>query len=145
MLRKKLLLRRLAYVPWLLAVCLVLGWSGEAVAHDGAGDGTDHSTVDGHRHATDPYLRLSYKLDPEAVAGTATDSVIVHWSTSYAKNFHSGNGVAAVTYSLNLVRGEIPSIVDPTVGSSIGSAGPFTGATGATNVNVRRAALSFRQ
>ena len=34
MLRKKLLLRRLAYVPWLLAVCLVLGWSGEAVADD---------------------------------------------------------------------------------------------------------------
>ena len=32
MLRKKLLLRRLACVPWLLAVGLVLGWAGEAVA-----------------------------------------------------------------------------------------------------------------
>ena len=30
----KLLMRRLAYVPWLLAVGLVLGWSGEAVADD---------------------------------------------------------------------------------------------------------------
>ena len=28
----KLLMRRLAYVPWLLAAGLVLGWSGEAVA-----------------------------------------------------------------------------------------------------------------
>ena len=28
----KLLMRRLAYVPWLLAVGLVLGWAGEAVA-----------------------------------------------------------------------------------------------------------------
>ncbi len=135
----KLLMRRLAYVPWLLAVGLMLGWSGEAGAHPGNGDGADHSDVTGHRHATDPYLRLSVKLDPEGVAGTATDSVIVHWSTSYAKNFHSGNGVAAVTYSLVLVRGEIPSTVDPTVGSALATSPSFTGAT----VNVRRAALEF--
>ena len=32
MLHRKLLLRRWACVPWLLAVGLVLGWSGEAVA-----------------------------------------------------------------------------------------------------------------
>ena len=29
----KLLMRRLAYVPWLLAAGLVLGWAGEAVAN----------------------------------------------------------------------------------------------------------------
>ena len=36
MLHRKLLLRRWGCVPWLLVVGLVLGWSGEAVAH------TDH-------------------------------------------------------------------------------------------------------
>ena len=28
----KLFMRRLAYVPWLLTIGLVLGWNGEAVA-----------------------------------------------------------------------------------------------------------------
>ena len=36
----KLLMRRLAYVPWLLAAGLVLGWAGEAVANDDM----DHDT-----------------------------------------------------------------------------------------------------
>ena len=60
----KLLMRRLAYVPWLLAAGLVLGWSGEAVADGAETDGTedDHSDVTDHTHATDPYLELSYKL-----------------------------------------------------------------------------------
>ena len=139
----KLLMRRLAYVPWLLAVGLVLGWSGEA----GADEETDatrtgHSRVTGHRHATDPYLRLSYKLDPAGAAGALTDSVIVHWSTSYAKNFHTGNGDPATTYTLTLVRGEIPSDISGSL-TAVGTAAEFTGATGATNVNVRRAALAF--
>ena len=34
MLHTKLLLRRLACVPWLLAAGLVLGWSGKAAAQD---------------------------------------------------------------------------------------------------------------
>ena len=38
MLHRKLLLRRWACVPWLLAVGLVLGWSGEAVANGAHGD-----------------------------------------------------------------------------------------------------------
>ena len=145
MLRKKLLLRRLAYVPWLLAVCLVLGWSGEAVA-DPESDATrtNHGGDDGdnHRHATDPYLRLSVKLDPEGVAGTSTDSVIVHWSTSYAKNFHTGNGEEAESYILTLVRGEIPSDItgSPT---PVGSALTFEAETGATSFRLRRAALPF--
>ena len=149
----KSLMRRLGYVPWLLAVGLVLGWSGEAVAHAAAGSGEDnHSDVTGHRHATDPYLRLSYSLagtatDPEGAvdsADTATDSVIVHWSTSYAKNFHSDseNGVAALSYELTLVRGEIPSDISATP-TPIGIAANFIGPTGLTNVNVRRAALPF--
>ncbi len=139
MLRKKLLLRRLAYVPWLLAVGLVMGWAGVAVADDPTDSSeADHSDVTGHRHATDPYLRLSYKLDPEGVAGTPTDSVIVHWGTSYAKNFHSGNGVAAVSYELALFKGEITS--DLSDGTAVGSALPsLTGET----VGVRRAALPF--
>ena len=32
MIHTKLLIRRLAYVPWLLAFGLVLGWAGEAAA-----------------------------------------------------------------------------------------------------------------
>ena len=32
MIHTKLLIRRLAYVPWLLAAGLVLGWAGEAAA-----------------------------------------------------------------------------------------------------------------
>ena len=107
MLRKKLLLRHLAYVPWLLAVGLVLGWSGEAVA-DGAEDaGEDnHSQVSGHTHVTDPYLRTYVKLKTDGKA----DSVFVYWSKSYAKNFHTtaGNGVEATSYEVTLFQGEIP-------------------------------------
>ena len=138
MLRKKLLLRRLAYVPWLLAVGLMLGWSGKAVADEAAGSGeADHSDVTGHRHATDPYLRLSYKLGE---TGTADDdSVVVHWSTSYAKNFHSGNGEAATTYTLTLVKGEIPSPSDIVADPTAVATAAFTGDTG----RVRRAALDF--
>ena len=34
MIHTKSLIRRLAYVPWLLAFVLVLGWAGEAAAQD---------------------------------------------------------------------------------------------------------------
>ena len=34
MIHTKLLIRRLAYVPWLLAFGLVLGWAGEAAGAD---------------------------------------------------------------------------------------------------------------
>ena len=139
----KLLMRRLAYVPWLLAVGLVLGWNGEAVADEAANTGeANHSRVTGHRHATDPYLRLSYKLDPAGVAGALTDSVIVHWSTSYAKNFHSGNGDPATTYTLTLVRGEIPSDISGTL-TAVGTVATFTGDNAATGAHIRRAALAF--
>ena len=135
MLRKKLLLRRLAYVPWLLVVGLVLGWSGVAVADEAENSGEDdHSAVTGHRHATDPYLRLSYKLGETGVAGD--DSVVVHWSTSYAKNFHSGNGMPAISYELTLARGEIPSDISADL-TAIGSA------VTPTNVGLRRVALPF--
>ena len=144
-LHTKLLPRRLACVPWLLAVGLVLGWSGEVVADDAGGGEADHSGVMGHRHATDPYLRLEPKLDPDGVADTATDSVIVHWSTSYAKNFHGDtvNGEAAISYGLTLARGEIPADITGTPTRIIGSTLTFAGPTGDTNVNVRRAAFPF--
>ena len=61
----KLLMRRLAYVPWLLAVGLVLGWAGEAVA-DATLYGRSCTTGD-HTHATDPNMVLTYDLQAEAV------------------------------------------------------------------------------
>ncbi|MYC72416.1 MAG: T9SS type A sorting domain-containing protein [Gemmatimonadetes bacterium] len=166
MLRKKLLLRRLACVPWLLAVCLVLGWSGEAVALPIGTDtgehgydltaGHTHSPVVGHTHATDPYLRVGIGLNP--VTGAANDSVFVSWSTSYSKNFHSitgdrANGTAATTYTVSLFKGEIPDnpadapiTGDVSDGGSITIAGSreiaFTGpATDGTGVAVRRDTL----
>ena len=141
MFHTKLLPRRLAYVPWLLAVGLVLGWSGEVVADDPGGGEADHSSVTGHRHATDPYLRLSYKPDPDA-AGAETDSVIVHWNTSYAKNFHSGNGEEAESYVLTLVKGEIPSDITGSL-TAVGAALTLEAETGATSFKRRRAPFTF--
>ena len=107
MLHRKLLLRRLARVPWLLAVGLMLGWSGEAVADQRETSGeAGHSEASGHKHATDPYLSVRVQLDP---AGGAADSVFVNWSTSYGKNFHGTNGTAATSYTVNLYPGEIPA------------------------------------
>ena len=91
----KLLMRRLAYVPWLLAAGLVLGWSGEAVADPRAETGeANHSGVTDHTHATDPYLEVSYELVSGVTAGTIDDMVSVSWSTSYSKNFHNDDADA---------------------------------------------------
>lgn len=111
MLHRKLLLRRLAYVPWLLAVGLVLGWSGEAAADAPETDGSEpnHSGVSGHSHATDPYLSVSYKMGP-----ADSDTVFVNWSASYAKNFQGANGTAATSYTVNLYPGEIPADITDT-------------------------------
>ena len=108
----QLLMRRLVYVPWLLAVGLVLGWSGEAVADAPDTNEAKHSVVDGHSHVTDPYLNVSYKLDEGA--GVA-DEVSVSWSTAYAKNFHTENGTEATSYTVALFEGEIPNINDDSV------------------------------
>ena len=121
MLRKKLLLRRLTHMPWLLAAGLVLGWSGEAVADAAETDETNHSGVSGHTHATDPYLRVSYALDRRTGTGEGVgtkDSVFVSWSTAYGKNFHAtanlsdeaprGNGALATSYTIEFYKGERP-------------------------------------
>ena len=83
----KLLMRRLAYVPWLLAAGLVLGWSGEAVANDD----NDHATQPAdHTHATDPNMVLTRDLlSTDSNNGDTPDqhSIIVTWSTSRSKNF----------------------------------------------------------
>ena len=115
----KLLMRRLAYVPWLLAAGLVLGWAGEAVADDRAATGeANHSGVTDHTHATDPYMEVSYKLSTDPNNATV-DSVFVRWSTSYSKNFHNndpdatdpnmGNGATAALYMVDLFKREIPA------------------------------------
>ena len=141
----KLLMRRLAYVPWLLAAGLVLGWSGEAVADPRAETGEgDHSGVTDHTHATDPYLRISYGL-----ADTADDSVFVSWSTSYSKNFHNddddedGNGAEASLYMMDLFKGEIPTPANiPDANNALSFTGGSSGSPFSnTTVGVRRDTL----
>ena len=70
----KLLMRRLAYVPWLLAAGLVLGWSGEAVANPSETGG--HSPTTGHTHARNPNMVVTYDL----LADGTDHSIIVTWS-----------------------------------------------------------------
>ena len=147
MLHRKLLLRRLAYVPWLLAVGLVLGWSGVAVADPPVLPAEkDHGKEGKHTHVTDPYLSVSYKL-----ASTAEDTIFVSWNTAYSKNFHndveasSGNGTAATSYTLTVQKGESPANLAAAPASSL----TITSATGAVsgdgyqftdaNVDIRRA------
>ena len=105
----KFLLRRLAYVPWLLIIGLVLGWNGEAVADNAGTNETNHNQVTDHKHATDPYLDVKYKL-----TDTVNDTVFVSWRPAYSKGFHAtptataGNGIAATNYQLLLFKGEVP-------------------------------------
>ena len=160
----KLLMRRLAYVPWLLVVGLVLGWSGEAVANSD----TDHATglPTDHTHVTDPYLDVDYSLDTrtEGASFGEVDSVFVSWSTSYSKNFAANtgdrrNGTAATTYQVGLFKGEVPAnpanpnpadtdddsdaaLTASSSGHSDGAAFTFTGtAVDGTGVAVRRDTL----
>ena len=108
----KLFMRRLVYVPWLLTIGLVLGWNGEAVADPAGTNETNHNQVEDHKHATDPYLQVSYKLIGDAATA---DSVFVNWSPSYSKGFHAtptataGNGVQAKGYQLLFFKGEVPA------------------------------------
>ena len=110
----KLFMRRLAYVPWLLTIGLVLGWNGEAVADNAGTNETNHNQVMGHKHATDPYLQVSYRLSTDTNNADA-DSVFVSWSTSYSKGFHAtptttaGNGVPATQYDLLIFKKEVPA------------------------------------
>ena len=110
----KFLLRRLAYVPWLLTVGLVLGWNGDAVADPAAATGeADHSDVLGHTHATDPYLHIDKYVPARATDDATTtnideskDWIIVRWETAYSKNFHTGNVALAKSYEMTLFKGE---------------------------------------
>ena len=150
MLHRKLLLRRLACVPWLLAVGLVLGWSGEAAADAPETDGSEatHSGVTGHTHVTDPYLSVSYKLDE---SGGTADEVSVSWSTAYAKNFHAGNGVEATSYVVALFKGEIPADIDAdgVTDTALNSVSPGdtafddTDPTAETSVTIRTVTLTL--
>ena len=136
-----LFMRRLAYVPWLLTVGLVLGWNGEAVAHTtGTGTNITGHASGKHIHATDPYLDVSYALDTRTEKadggdpdlGTA-DSVFVSWSDSFSKNFGTlksntvskGNGASAGSYALTLHKGESP-VSDITSGTGSGATVNFT-------------------
>ena len=150
----KLLMRRLAYVPWLLAAGLVLGWSGEVVANTDSDHEDDApGGPQGHTHATDPYLRVGLGLAP-----TVYDSVFVSWSTSYSKNFantvqNRENGMEAVSYTVSLFKGEIPedpstsAATDALVAVSSAFTGTdlkefeFTGSDAGKSVDVRRDTL----
>ena len=108
----KLLMRRLAYVPWLLVVGLVLGWSGEAVATSG----DDHSYgVDRHVHATDPKMVLTFEKAAPSGSTPYANKIKVSWSKSRKKEFEGSdatkNGAELVdpTYKLTLFSGEIPA------------------------------------
>ena len=104
MLDRKLLLRRRACVPWLLAVGLVLGWSGEVLA-DNVGDGNNHYHGR-HVHVTDPKMVLTFEKG--ATATPYANKINVSWSKSRTKGLASGNGEDADTYFLTLFSGEIP-------------------------------------
>ena len=130
LLMKSLSLRRLACVPWLLTVGLVLGWSGEAVADaPPEGDEANHSRLSGHMHTTDPYFQVSFGLQKD---GTA-DSVVVSWDRALSRNFHNndatsnGNGTQAAQYTVSLFKGELPSPAD------VASADAATAAMDATS------------
>ena len=112
MLHTKLLMRRLAYVPWLLVVGLVLGWSGEAMADSG----TNHH-YGRHVHVTDPKIVLTYKLDPDKTQPFAHE-IKVNWSKTRTKGNTdpAENGketthpaTPTATYSLTLFSGDIPA------------------------------------
>ena len=121
----KLFMRRLAYVPWLLTIGLVLGWNGEAVADNAGTNETNHNQVTGHKHATDPYLEVKATLFGD---NTVADTLFVNWSTAYSKGFHTppapannptaGNGVAATNYQLLLFKGEVPADIPGANGSN---------------------------
>ena len=115
MLHRKLLLRRLAYVPWLLTVGLVLGWSGEVVADESPVTGHGKPNDDTHTHATDPYLVLDHKVvEVTGSEDELDDMLFVSWSDSFSKNYNSGSGTPATTYEVSLFKGEIPAdIEDP--------------------------------
>ncbi len=120
MIYTKLLIRCLAYMPWLLAVGLVLGWSGEAAADVNATSG--HSTAADHPHATDPNLVLTYDL----VAWP--HSITVEWSTSDSQNFGTGadNGNPATSYTVGLYSGAIPSDLTTASGPIGGSEAEYS-------------------
>ena len=87
MIHTKSLIRRLAYVPWLLAFGLVLGWAGEAQAQ------TD--------------IRLT--VDKSTVREDAGATTIKVTATNYASTTATAaSNVGAETYVILDVNGESP-------------------------------------
>ena len=123
MIHTKLSIRCLAYMSWLLAAGLVLGWSENAGAISSSTSG--HSTAANHPHATNPNLVLTYDLN-----SSGTDhSITVNWSTSRSRNFSTGNGAAATMYVVRLYSGEIDSDLSSPSDTQIGSDQSYSGAT----------------
>ena len=75
MIHTKLLIRRLAYVPWLLAFGLVLGWAGEAQAADypNVGQGRPYA-----RRAGAVQIKVTAKTD-RCFKLTAVTNVLLDW------------------------------------------------------------------
>ena len=123
MIHTKLSIRRLAYMPWLLAAGLVLGWSEKAGATTSSTTG--HSTATNHPHATNPNLVLTYDL----LSSGSNHSITVGWSTSRSTNFSTGNGTPATVYAVNLYSGEIDSDLASPSDTEIGSGQSYSGGT----------------
>ena len=131
---------RLAYVPWLLAAGLVLGWSEKAVAATSSTSG--HSTSTNHPHATNPNLVLTYDL----LRSGSNHSITVSWSTSNSRNFSTGNGTAATMYAVSLYSGEIDSDLTNPTDTRVGSEQSYSGATiGTRTYSFTDAAIKYEE
>ena len=135
LLMKSLSLRRLACVPWLLAVGLVLGWAGEAVANTDATAG--HATGD-HSHVSDPKLVLTRDLHADGTVGSV-HSITLNWSTSVSRNFGTAgrNRQHATTYVVRLFEGtrDEDEAEGATSDTPVGSPATYTGVDDGNTVN----------
>ena len=72
MIHTKLLIRRLAYVPWLLAVGLVVGWAGEAEAALKAVTLNGKATISVREDAGEQKIKVKVTSDKVKVATSVT-------------------------------------------------------------------------
>ena len=115
MIHTKLLIRRLAYVPWLLAFGLVLGWAGEAQAQDDIRLTVDKSSLreDGGAQTFTVTATNYAGTAPDAAKDPVGANTIV--LLTIADNATSGGGLS-VNYTVTQAAITIPK--DKDVGSA---------------------------